>query len=219
MKNTFSILIFLLGIGCISPKVGNIKTRIIQYTLISNGNNLAVFQNRIINDTTFVRQPGYCTGSFALTTFKPYPEKVDTFYFLKNGLFYYFDKIPRVAFSNSKFQAKKPTMLISKYKYGKGHYLAVDVLIPYSMMKIDGMNTYIYKTTSIETFKIENYEYFELRLLQENKFEELDLNYKISYTYFCPEKGVILSSEDTICKTRMIEYNTNDSFKKFAKGW
>jgi hypothetical protein len=217
MKIIISFLLIFLVIGCISTRVVNNETKIIQYTLITYGSKHSVFQNRIINDTTFVRQPGYCFGDFTLNTFRPYPEKVDTFYFFNDGLFYYFDKKPRIAFSYTKFQAKNPTMLISKYKYGKGHYLAVDVLVPYLVTNIDNLNTYIYKTTSLETFKIESYEYFELMLLQENKFEEIDLNYKKSFTYFCPERGIILTSEDTLCKTIMVESNTNRSFKKFAK--
>jgi len=206
-------------IGCMSIKVINYETNIIQYAFINKGSNFSVFQNRIINDTTFIRQSGYCLENFALNTFKPYTNKVDTFYFLKKGLFYYFDKIPRVAFSHIKFQDKSPTLIINKYKYGRGHYLTVNVLVPYFFKNINKLNMYIYKTTSIETFKIESYEFFELKLLQENKFEELDLNYKTYYTYFCPEKGIILDSEDTLCKTIMMENITNGRFKKFAKRW
>lgn len=202
--------------GCISHKTSNKDVQIIQYSLVEA--HALIYQNRIINDSVYTRQGGYCSGlEFKLANFKEFSIEEDTFYLSGNKLTYYYEGQPHEAFSLDKFNKKISTLKIKKYKPDQKYYLSIEVLEPYKINVIDGLKYYVYKTIVFETSNMENYEFLEKKLLQEKQYEEVDLNYRRYFTYFHPNKGIIMYSTDSIIKTQIIESGNNKMYEKIFK--
>ncbi len=210
------ILCITFFVSCISHKTSNKEVQIIQYSLVEP--HALIYQNRIINDSAFVRQGGYCKGlEFKFDNFKEFSIQNDTFYLSGNKLTYYYEGQPHEAFSLEKFNKKISTLVVDKFMTSNKYYLSIEILEPYKITVIDKLRYYIYKTIVFETPNMENYEFLEKKLLGEKQYEEVDLNYREYFTYLHPNKGIIMYSTDSTVRTQIIESGNNKMYEKIFK--